>query len=218
MGTQVELVQLGGGQRVSAAAADDGDTAASTSTPGGTASLDQQLHYLTLISASESIPMTFASAHDPSAAAFLLLKAHRDAAAALCSLPPSSASAAAELKEMIDGIWSSYNLHDSFYRILCSSETPNHPPPAGEIIALESILGPSFIAPSLSSPHAFHITTSVPRIGSLTIVIDTSPSLAYPYHPPLITIACPKLKQHERVFLSIKSALILLLSAPFATL
>jgi hypothetical protein len=89
-----------------------------------------------------------------------------------------------------------------------SSGTPNLSPLAGEVIALESILGHSFTAPSPSSPHAFHIATSIPRIGSMTIVIDTSPSFAYPYQPPLITVVCPKLKQHERVFLSIKSALV----------
>jgi hypothetical protein len=102
MGTQVELVQVGGGKRVSAAA-DDGDAAASASAAGGAASLEQQLRYLALISASESISISFDSTHDASAAALLLLKAHRDAAAAACSLPPSSASAAADLKEMIDG-------------------------------------------------------------------------------------------------------------------
>jgi hypothetical protein len=103
MGTQVELVQVGGGKRVSAAAADDGDAAASSSAAGGAASLEQQLRYLALISASESISISFDSTHDASAAALLLLKAHRDAAAAACSLPPSSASAASDLKEMIDG-------------------------------------------------------------------------------------------------------------------
>jgi hypothetical protein len=206
MGTQVELVQVGGGKRVSAAAVDDGDAAASSSTAGGSATLEQQLRYLTLISASESISVSFASTHDASAAALLLLKAHRDAAAAACSLPPSSASAAADLKEMIDGTRSSYNLPNISHTFFFSSATPNLSPPAGEVIALESILGHSFTAPSLASPHAFHIATSIPRIGSMTIVIDTSPSFAYPYQPPLITVVCPKLKQHERVFLSIKSA------------
>jgi hypothetical protein len=84
--------------------------------------------------------------------------------------------------------------------------------PPGEIIALESILGPaSFTPPPSSSPHTLRIIICIPRIGNVCVTLDTSPPLLYPLHPPLITISCPKLKLHERVFLALKGELVLLL-------
>jgi hypothetical protein len=96
MGTQVELVQVGGGKRVSAAV-DDDDSAATSAT----ASVEKQIEFLSLVAASQSPPLPFSTSKDPSATALLLLKSHRDATAASCHPPPATATD--DLQEMIDG-------------------------------------------------------------------------------------------------------------------
>ncbi len=178
MGTQVELVQVGGGRRVAAAADDDIDADALAAATGESF-LERQRQCLSFVAAAlcPMLPSPPPSTDLPEAV-ILLLKSHRDALAAACANPPSHDTAAADVREAIDG----------------------------EIIALDSILGPTcFTPPSPACPHTLRILTSVPRIGNLTVILDTAPHFLYPHHPPLISIACSKLKQHERAFLAVKA-------------
>jgi hypothetical protein len=111
MGTQVELVQVGSGKRVVAASDEEEFTAFAASSPVSEGFSEMQMEYLSLIAASEVPPIHFpAAVCDSAATALHLLKTHRDSLALSCSPAPSSATAAADLQELLDGTFLSPTL------------------------------------------------------------------------------------------------------------